>query len=174
MLGELIDLLSCGSLETIERDEIVHLVQNAPQNPEFSWTSSPEEAMSIELISSLADYVATGDKVDELHELIQDMFDAPFPDFPHDLNADRPGERRVMLEYYEWMEQELAEWAVEQGGYDLIDATVHTPVCSWQSPKLLCQGNSQSPSHQLLRSGIQFQKPDRLELCESVQVIVIE
>jgi hypothetical protein len=26
-----------------------------------------------------------------------------------------------MLEYYEWMEQELAEWAVEQGGYDLIE-----------------------------------------------------
>jgi hypothetical protein len=54
MLVELIDLLTCGFLKTIERDEIVHLVQNAPQNPDFSWTSSPEEAMSIELISSLS------------------------------------------------------------------------------------------------------------------------
>jgi hypothetical protein len=44
-----------------------------------------------------------------------------FPDFPHDLNADRPGERRVVLEYYEWMEQELSQWAVEEGGCDLID-----------------------------------------------------
>jgi hypothetical protein len=121
MLTELIHLLTCGLLDPIERDEIVARVQNSPQDPEFSWTSRPEEAMSIELISSLADYVATGDKVDEVHELIQDMFDAPFPGFPHDLNADRPGERRVMLEYYEWMEQELAQWAVEEGGYDLIE-----------------------------------------------------
>jgi hypothetical protein len=121
MLIELINLLTCGLIDPIERDEIVVRVQNASQNPDLSWTSSPEEAISIELIGLLADYVATGDKVDEVHELIQNIFDAPFPDFPHDLNADRPGERRVMLEYYEWMEQELAEWAVEQGGYDLIE-----------------------------------------------------
>jgi hypothetical protein len=121
MLANLIELLTCGLLETIDRDEIVTRVQNAPENPEFSWTSSPEEAMSIELIGSLVDYVATGDKIDEVHELIQDMFEGSFPDFPHDLNADRPGERRVVLEYYEWMEEELSQWAVEEGGYDLID-----------------------------------------------------
>jgi hypothetical protein len=121
MLANLIDLLTCGSLEPIDRDEIAARVQNAPQDPAFSWVSSSEEAMSIELIGSLVDYVATGDKIDEVHELIQDMFEGPFPDFPHDLNADRPGERRVVLEYYEWMEQELSQWVVEEGGYDLID-----------------------------------------------------
>jgi hypothetical protein len=121
MLANLINLLTCGSLEAIDRDEIITRVQNAPEDPEFSWVSSPEEAMSIELIGSLVDYVATGDKIDEVHELIQDMFEGSFPDFPHDLNADRPGERRVVLEYYEWMEEELSQWAVEEGGYDLID-----------------------------------------------------
>jgi hypothetical protein len=73
MLTELIDLLICGLLDPIERDEIITRVQNAPQDLEFSWTSSPEEAMSIELMGSLADYVATGDKVDEVHELIRPL-----------------------------------------------------------------------------------------------------
>jgi hypothetical protein len=60
--------------------------------------------------------MASSDKLDELHEQIQDMFDA-FPDFPHELLKESGGSA---LPYFEWLDSELAQRAVEEGGYELI------------------------------------------------------
>ena len=80
------------------------------------WIDSDAEAYALEIISQLGGYIASSDKIDELHEQIQDMFDE-FPDFPYELLKDR---ERGVLPYYEWLDAELAQRAVEEGGYDLI------------------------------------------------------
>jgi hypothetical protein len=120
MIAELIDLLTCGDLDSTERDEIAHRVVNAPRAPDLSWVNSPEGAMSFELLCSVSDYVATGDKIDEVHEQIQEMFESPFPSFPYELNSSKSG-KTTPLEYFEWLDRELSQRATQEGGYDLID-----------------------------------------------------
>jgi hypothetical protein len=127
MITELIDLLTCGSLDSIERDEIEQRVVNAPSNPEYEWTIDERQAMSVEMVFSLGEYVASGDKLDEVHEQLQEMFEEPFPDYPYKLGSGKSTKSPSPLEYFEWLDAELAQRAVEQGGYDLVefDTTIH-------------------------------------------------
>lgn len=116
LLSELLTLMTCGDLDGEELDDAVAAITAAPSNPQEDWVDSDGEAYAHEIIDQLGDYIASSDKIDELHEQIQDMFD-DFPDFPYDLlNQDGHG----VLPYYEWLDRELAQRAVDEGGYDLI------------------------------------------------------
>lgn len=121
MLPHLIDLLTCSSLDSIERDEIAQRVVSAASNPEYDWTDDPVIAMSIELIFSLSDYCASGDKLDEVHEQLREMFEEPFPDYPYKLGSGKFTKSPTPLEYFEWLDAELAQRAVDRGGYDLVE-----------------------------------------------------
>ena len=116
LLSELLTRMTCGDLEGEELEEAVAAITAAPSNPQEEWIDSDAEAYALEIISQLGGYIASSDKIDELHEQIQDMFEE-FPDFPYDLLKDR---ERGVLPYYEWLDAELAQRAVEEGGYDLI------------------------------------------------------
>ena len=116
LLSELLTRMTCGDLEGKELDEAVTAITEAPSNPREEWIGSDGEAYALEIISQLGGYIASSDKIDELHEQIQEMFDE-FPDFPYELLGDR---ERGVLPYYEWLDAELAQRAVDEGGYDLI------------------------------------------------------
>ncbi|WP_426079224.1 hypothetical protein [Janthinobacterium sp. PSPC3-1] len=116
LLSELLTRLTCGDLEGEELDDAVTAITNAPANADQEWVTSDAHAYALEIIDQLGGYIASSDKIDELHEQIQEMFDE-FPDFPYELVADH---ERGVLPYYEWLDGELAQRAVEEGGYDLI------------------------------------------------------
>ena len=116
LLSELLTKLTCGDLEGDELDEAVTAITDAPSAPRDEWIDSDAQAYAVAILSHLADYIASSDKLDELHEQIQDMFDE-FPDFPYELLKESGGS---VLPYFEWLDTELAQRAVEEGGYDLI------------------------------------------------------
>lgn len=116
LLSELLTLMTCGDLEGEELDDAVAAVSAAPSSPQEEWVNSDGEAYALEIIDQLGAYIASSDKIDELHEQIQDMFD-DFPDFPYELLQQ---DGRGVLPYYEWLDRELAQRAVDEGGYDLI------------------------------------------------------
>ena len=116
LLSELLTRLTCGDLEGEELDEAVTAITNAPSNPREEWVTSDGQAYALEMINQLGGYLASSDKIDELHEQLQEMFDE-FPDFPYELLK---GHERGVLPYYEWLDGELAQRAQDEGGYDLI------------------------------------------------------
>ncbi|OEZ50550.1 hypothetical protein JAB1_16650 [Janthinobacterium sp. MP5059B] len=116
LLSELLTKLTCGDLEGEELDAAVAAITDAPSAPRDEWIDSDAQAYAVAILWHLGGYMASSDKLDELHEQIQDMFDA-FPDFPYELLKDSDGSA---LPYFEWLDKELAQRAVEEGGYDLI------------------------------------------------------
>lgn len=116
LLSELLTKLTCGDLGREELDAAVAAITDAPSAPRDEWIDSDAQAYAVAILSHLGGYMASSDKLDELHEQIQDMFDA-FPDFPYELLKDSDGSA---LPYFEWLDKELAQRAVDEGGYDLI------------------------------------------------------
>ena len=116
LLSELLTKLTCGDLEGEELDDAVAAITHAPSAPRDEWIDSDAQAYAVAILSHLAGHMASSDKIDELHEQIQEMFDE-FPDFPYALLKDSA---RGMLPYFEWLDTELAQRAVDEGGYDLI------------------------------------------------------
>ncbi len=115
MLSELIDLLTCGDLDVHEREQVAKLILDAPENPELDWADNASQAMSFELYSCLADHVATGERIDEVHEQLQAMFAEPLSDLPPTM-ADAMSRR----DYFEWLDAELSRRAVDRGGYGVV------------------------------------------------------
>lgn len=116
LLSELLSKLTCGDLEGEELDEAVSAITDAPSAPRDEWIDSDAQAYAVALLSHLGGHMASSDKIDELHEQIQDMFDE-FPDFPYELLKESGAS---VLPYFEWLDTELAQRAMEEGGYDLI------------------------------------------------------
>lgn len=116
LLSELLTKLTCGDLEGEELDEAVTAITDAPSAPRDEWIDSDAQACTVAILLHLAGYMASSDKLDELHEQIRDMFDE-FPDFPYEMLEDSGGSA---LPYFEWLDTELAQRAVEDGGYELI------------------------------------------------------
>ena len=116
LLSELLTKLTCGELEGEELDEAVTAISDAPSAPRDEWIDSDAQAYTVAILLQLAGYMASSDKLDELHEQIQDMFEE-FPDFPYEMLEDSGGSA---LPYFEWLDTELAQRAVDEGGYELI------------------------------------------------------
>ncbi|KGF81482.1 hypothetical protein IA69_12580 [Massilia sp. JS1662] len=122
MYAELIDLLSDQMLEPHERDEIAERVAAAPHDPEYEWTQTYADATvacASELRSALDEFAATSDKIDEVHEQIQEMFD-DFPDFPYEAVRSGWGDVVDGDKYGAWLDAELAGRGTEKGGYGFV------------------------------------------------------
>jgi hypothetical protein len=117
MLARLVALLSSGAMDAAQSAVCADRIRGAVDDPDYAWADGPATAMTLELLLCLDDDVASGDKIDEVHELLSDMFETPLPDF-HTLwprKADF-----TWAAYHTWMDQELARRAPDRGGYDLV------------------------------------------------------
>lgn len=118
MLPELLRRLACDALEPGEPEELSQQILSAPEDPEFEWTQGDDAmAMACALQDALEEFAATSDKIDEAHEQIQDMFEDDFPGFPYEMFE---GSRVDSKAYFSWLNTELAQRAVEEGGYEAL------------------------------------------------------
>jgi hypothetical protein len=116
-LARLVSLLSSGAMDDAECVASAVRIRGAVDNPDYAWSDDPATAMVLELLGCLEEDVATGDKIDEVHELLSDMFEKPLPEF----HAMWPSKADfTWLAYHTWLDQELARRAPDRGGYDLI------------------------------------------------------
>ena len=118
-LAELIYLLSGRDLEAEALDAMVAAVKDARNDPDLDWMdeeAEPEEWTQIAIEFQLVNFVETGDKVDELHELIGGGFEVPLRDYP--LHANKMD--FLPDDYFRWLDEELAGRNPDAGGYELI------------------------------------------------------
>ena len=120
MIEELIDLLSCNELAPTEVAAMAEFVRRAPEDPELDWIEDSTQAMTFAICSSLMEFVAAGDKVDELHEQLQAMFADPLPAYPYDDEAIRDSS----YAYFRWLDGILATRGTTEGGYELLSIDV--------------------------------------------------
>jgi hypothetical protein len=126
MIRELVELLTSGELADDQVEAIAMIVEDAPDNPEYEWREwlpEPTNAMLWALLVELDDFIATSDKIDELHEQIQEFFDDEFPGFPHDPRGKQPDGVQT---YFQWLDGVLQARAVDRGGYELLE--IENPV----------------------------------------------
>ena len=116
MIEELLRLLSCDEMDAEELAAAVEFVRNAPDDPELAWTGGPKQATTFAIYDALSEFVADSDKIDELHEQLEGMFEPPFPPFPHD----DPSIQQSSFAYFRWLDDVLSKWAVAKGGYALV------------------------------------------------------
>ena len=120
-LETLIDLLTCGHLEPDEVRERAANVRNAAEDPNLDWLDEPsDDELQVAVQFQLSDFLAEGDKVDELHELIAETCEPPFPEYPH-----LPGAQDFSPDdYFRWLDEYLAtrgagyEWLLWGNQYD--------------------------------------------------------
>jgi hypothetical protein len=101
MLSELITLLTCDDMQGKELADAVSRIKASPMDPELDWLEGRSEAeyMQFAVPAELGGYFAMGDKIDELHEQINEQFADPLPEFPDGFWA---------AEYFEWLDEEIA------------------------------------------------------------------
>jgi hypothetical protein len=102
MLTELITLLTCDDLQGKDLAACVSRITASPMDPELDWIDgdSPAAFMQFAVLAELGDYLAIGDKLDELHEEISEQFANPLPAMPQQaLSA---------AEYFQWLDGQLA------------------------------------------------------------------
>lgn len=107
MLAEFIDLLTDNTLDAQERDNIIARIAKAPDNPNYQWTVGPEQALAVELLFALDDYLVICDTIEDGHTQLQDMFDENFPVFPY---PEQDG-----AAYFAWLDKELARCGSDDG-----------------------------------------------------------
>jgi hypothetical protein len=118
MLKELVDLLTSRELDPAELESTVAAIDGAADDPDMDWLyePTPEELTQTAIIFKLRDFIAVGDKIDEVHEQISDFFAEPLPDYP--LHED--GRYFLPDEYFLWLDQQLIQRAGDNGGYELL------------------------------------------------------
>ncbi|NRR33308.1 hypothetical protein HSX11_24335 [Oxalobacteraceae bacterium] len=116
MIEELIGLLSCNDLNPAEVAAIAELVKKAPEDPELHWIEDPAQAMTHAILNNMTDYIAESDKIDELHEQLEEMFTDPLPAFPYDDEA----VQESSFAYFKWLDEILAQRGSDIGGYELL------------------------------------------------------
>ncbi len=121
-LEELLELLTCNDFESDEISEMAERIQNAPNDPEYEWVAGafgpggtivPDLFMREALTVELDDYIAHGDKLDVMHEQIEEMFEEsedPLPPFPYGEGYD---------EYWVWLDEQLAQ----RGDYAFLNVS---------------------------------------------------
>ena len=112
-LHELLYLLSCHVLEGDELDTCVETVRSADTSEDLDWIDEAHERREFAVQGELSEWVAIGDKVDELHELISDGFSDPLPPYPY------PDDKRDFTPpmYFRWLDGVLAQ---RGPGYELL------------------------------------------------------
>jgi hypothetical protein len=141
MIAELLRLLSCGDLVAKELAEAAEYVRNAPENPELGWIDDPATAMTFALYEMLFRFAAEGDKIDEIHEQLEVMFDPPLPSFPYQNEV----LRKNSYIYFRWLDKVLAgRGGTIEGGFELISFDLRLddhlrvlPVYRRNTPRIL-------------------------------------
>ena len=115
-LRELIALLTSGEADETELEALTDAVENAESDPDLEFMREMDADTAwyrrVALLFALADYTASSDKIDELHEQISDQFADPLPAFPVECESTD--------HYFEWLDSMLAARGAEQGGYRLL------------------------------------------------------
>lgn len=107
-IKELINLL-LADFEIENEEEILANFKLVVENPEkyilendASWITDlgPESLIQFALYNEIGEFMITGDKIDEIHELIVEEFEGDFPPYPYEkkLNA---------TDYIEWVSQQI-------------------------------------------------------------------
>lgn len=73
-------------------------------------------ALTESVFNQLGDFLAEGEKVDELHAQLQDISPEPLPDFPYDDKS----VNQSAASYYGWVSNLLAHMNPNEGGYALV------------------------------------------------------
>jgi hypothetical protein len=115
-IEELLDLLTSHDLSTEELSNAAEYVKNSPEDPELEWAGDLKSVRTFAICNTLSDFVATSDKIDELHEQIEAFFSNPLPPFPYD---DQEIQHSCFA-YFRWLDNILAQRAPEKGGYELL------------------------------------------------------
>lgn len=113
LIKELITLLASQRLDQDEIDEITETTTLAYNDPEayiysdeaaeMAWLleEDPEGITAWAIFSELFDFFVVCDKIDELHEQIQEVFtEGPIPDFPY-------GQFPLTPDYFTWLDKLL-------------------------------------------------------------------
>jgi hypothetical protein len=107
-IKELINLL-LADFEIENEEEILANFKLVVENPDkyilendASWITDlgPESLIQFALYNEIGEFMITGDKIDEIHEVIVDELEGDFPPYPYEkkLNA---------TDYIEWVSQQL-------------------------------------------------------------------
>lgn len=114
---ELVNLLTCRELDTDEVAGLARSVLAAHDDPDLSWLTEANEFTTFGLYRALSDYIASGDKEDELIEEIEDFFEEPFDLNPlnDDEAEDKANPRPLIV-----LRNALAQRGRDRGGYDLV------------------------------------------------------
>ncbi len=118
-LAELLTLLTRNRLEDDAVQKVLEVFQVAQHDPEryvrdyddsAEWMLEylPEDVPRFAVWRELLEFIALSDKVDELHEQIQDLSPVPLPDYPYD-------QLEYASDYFEWLDKLLVAH-----GYELI------------------------------------------------------
>jgi len=117
MISELVVLLTGGDLDEDEVQEFTAYIEGAAENPEFDWIEDPQDALLWGLFDQLDEFIATSDKIDELHEQLSDLFADPLEPFPYEQYQE---ENWHSGHYFAWLDAQLAKRSPERGGYELL------------------------------------------------------
>lgn len=112
-LNELLHLLSCRQLEGDRLAACADEVRRADENEDYDWLEEASERRHVAVPGVLSDWVAIGDKVDELHEIIIDGFSEALPAYPYP--EDKSDFTPPM--YFRWLDEVLA---AHGRGYELL------------------------------------------------------
>lgn len=141
-LKELVDLLTSRELEPEQLESAVAAIEGAADDPDLDWMEdpSPEQLMQVAIRNRLTQFIAVGDKIDEIHEQISDLFADPLPDYP--LHED--GRHFRTDEYFVWLDRQLIQRAEDDEDYELLllcnqysDDLDAIPVLRSDTPRIL-------------------------------------
>jgi hypothetical protein len=113
-LTELLNLLACRDADPDTLAQMAQAVRNASDDPELDWAHELGASMKAAVLHQLGGWLAVSDKIDELHEQLEDQFEDPLPPFPCDRYD------QDVVGYFDWLSEELARRAPDEGGYDLV------------------------------------------------------
>jgi hypothetical protein len=118
MLKELTELLTCRELSPAELASRVDAIEAAPEDPELEWMEDapPEVQLQTAITFKLNDFIASADRIDEVHEQLSEFFGEPLPDYPQH----EDGSWFQQGEYFVWLDQRLLQRAGEHGSYELL------------------------------------------------------
>lgn len=112
-LIELVDLLTCRDLDTEEIDTLATSIVASTQDLDLHWLPNVQDRITWAVSLALGDYIARGDKVDELLEEIEDFFEEPFDPGIAEMADDS-------VELLTALRTELAVRGQDHGGYDIV------------------------------------------------------
>ena len=120
-LGKLIRLHTAGDMDEAACQAAAKTLDTLRDDPDFAFLGELgwDDAACIEaaLPSVIPDFTAVSDKIDELHEQLENQFDG-LPAFPHTLP------KTSVDAYFRWLDDCLAGFRPQDGGMRLV-RTVH-------------------------------------------------